>query len=145
MFQGIDIKSLVWWYWLATVIAIMVGLIYSSVGFLFAMALTIWQGVHLAIKQGHVFAFSVQVRFWYLLFLTFAYLANFQFMFVSMTIATWAQIILGYCIMARFVALHPWNLNQPLSLGLVKEIVFSAPKSGSIQQRLSPIQQDDNQ
>ena len=50
------------------------------------------------------------------------------------TIGTWAQIIFGYCAMARCVSLFPWNLSEPFSFALLKKTFLSRPVKGNIQQ-----------
>ena len=137
MFKGIELKSLAWWYWLATVFSIMFGLLYASEGYLIAIGLTAWQGIHFALKQSNWFAFPVQVRFWYMTFLVVAYVTHSQVVFLALVIGTWAQLLIGYCGMARFVSLHPWNRNQPLTVDLLKATLFSPPQPGSIQHRIN--------
>lgn len=42
--------------------------------------------------------------------------------------------VFGYCGMARFVSLLPWNRRQPLSMDLVRRTFLSRPIRGSIQE-----------
>jgi len=55
-------------------------------------------------------------------------------------IGTWAQLIFGYCAMARTVSLLPWNRKQPFSLGLLSETFLSRPVRGNILQGLPPVE-----
>jgi hypothetical protein len=54
------------------------------------------------------------------------------------TIGTWAQVLFGYCTMARCVSLLPWNRNEPFTPGLFGRTFFSAPVRGNILQGLPP-------
>jgi hypothetical protein len=49
-------------------------------------------------------------------------------------VGTWAQLIFGYCTMARCVSLLPWNRKEPLSASLVTRTFFSRPMPGNILQ-----------
>jgi len=57
------------------------------------------------------------------------------------TVGTWAQLIFGYCTMARCVSLLPWNRKERFSVDLVTRTFFSRPVPGNILQGLPPIKQ----
>lgn len=134
----IEYRTLGWWYWLVTVSLLTAGLAGWTDGFLYAIALTAFQTVHFAIREHRITAFPVQVRFGYLLLLLIALPAPMQLLYWVPVIGTWAQIVFGYCTMARLVSLLPWNRKEPFSLALVTRTFFSRPVRGNILHGLAP-------
>lgn len=130
----LEYKDIGWWYWLVTACLLTVGVAGNTLGFTLAIALTVFQLIHYVIREGGIKAFPVQVRFWYLLLLVVAFWEPLRLVYWIPTIGTWAQVIFGYCTMARCVSLLPWNRSVPFSLGLLKKTFFSRPVRGSIQQ-----------
>ncbi len=135
----IEYRSVSWWYWLITVGFLTAGLIGYSEGFLLAIALTLIQLVHFTAREGSVTAFPVQVRLGYLLLLLIALPAPLQWIYWIPTIGTWAQVLFGYCTMARMVSLLPWNRKEGFSFGLVKRTFLSPPVRGNVLQGLPPL------
>ena len=133
----IEYKDVGWWYWLVTAGLLTFGMSGNPTGFLLAMALTIIQLVHLVFRERSITAFPVQVRFWYLMLLLIAWQEPLQWIYWIPTIGTWAQIIFGYCAMARCVSLLSWNRSGELSVDLLKKTFFSRPVRGSIKQGFS--------
>lgn len=132
----IDYKDLSWWYWLVTACLLTAGVAGYPAGFLLAIGLTVFQLAHFAIREKSLNAFPVQVRFWYLVLLLVALPGPLQLIFWIPTIGTWAQIIFGYCTMARCVSLFPWNRSEPFTLDLLQRTFFSRPVRGNILQGL---------
>lgn len=130
----IEYKDIGWWYWLVTVVLLTFGIFVNPVGFMLAIGLTVFQLIHFVIRQRSITAFPVQVRFWYLILLIVALPEPLQLIYWIPTIGTWAQIIFGYCTMARLVSLFPWNRAELFSLNLLKKTFFSRPVRGNIQQ-----------
>lgn len=137
----IEYKDVGWWYWLVTAALLSFGLLGNQIGFLFAISLTAIQLIHFVIRERSITAFPIQVRFWYLMLLLVAWLEPLQWIYWIPAIGTWAQIIFGYCTMARCVSLFPWNRNEQLSLDLVRNTFFSRPVRGSIKQGFAATQQ----
>lgn len=133
----IDYKDLGWWYWLVTAGFLTYGVAGNPVGFMLAIGLTVFQLIHYIIREQSISVFSVQVRFWYLMLLIVALPVPMQLIFWIPTIGTWAQIIFGYCTMARLVSLFPWNRNEPFTIALLGKTFFSRPVRGNIQQGFS--------
>jgi hypothetical protein len=131
-----DYQDLSWWYWLVTACLLTAGVVGYPAGFLLAIGLTLFQLVHFAIREKSLNAFPVQVRFWYLVLLLVALPGPLQLIFWIPTIGTWAQIIFGYCTMARCVSLFPWNRSEPFTLDLLQRTFFSRPVRGNILQGL---------
>lgn len=134
----IDYKEFSWWYWLVTACLLTAGVAGYPKGFILAIGLTVFQLVHFMILEHSITAFSVQVRFWYLMLLLVALPGPLQIIYWVPTVGTWAQLIFGYCTMARCVSLLPWNRNQPFSVDLLSRTFFSRPVRGNITQGLPP-------
>jgi hypothetical protein len=132
----IDYKEISWWYWLVTACLLSAGLAGYSIGFTLAIGLTIIQIIHFALREHSLMAFPVQVRFWYLVLLLVALPGPLQLIYWIPTIGTWAQLIFGYCAMARCVSLLPWNRQEHFSVNLLMRTFFSRPVRGNILQGL---------
>jgi len=46
-----------------------------------------------------------------------------------------AQVLVGYCLMARCVSMFPWNREEEFSLQYFRKTIFSKPVHGSIKQK----------
>jgi len=134
----IEYKSIAWWYWLVTAALLTLGILGNALGFMLAIGLTVFQLIHFVFREGAVTAFPVQVRFWYLMLLLVAFIEPLRLLYWIPCIGTWAQLIFGYCTMARIVSLLPWNRDKPFSLKLLLETFFSRPVRGSIKQGFAP-------
>ena len=130
----IEYKDLGWWYWLVTAVLLSIGVSGEIIGFQLAIGLSIFQLLHFVLRERSIRSFPVQVRFWYLMLLLLALPEPLQLIFWIPTIGTWAQIIFGYCTMARLVSLFPWNSHEPFSLHRVKKTFFSRPLKGNVMQ-----------
>ena len=134
----IDYKELSWWYWLATACMLTAGVAGFKIGFLLAIGLTIFQLMHFIIRENSITAFSVQVRFWYLMLLLVSFPQPMQLLYWVPLVGTWAQLIFGYCTMARCVSLFPWNRRENFSVSLLKKVFLSRPVRGNILQGFTP-------
>lgn len=130
----IEYRSIGWWYWLVTVGFLTAGMSGWQTGFLLAIGLTVFQLIHFTIRERSITAFPVQVRLGYLLLLLVALPESLRLIYWIPTIGTWAQVMFGYCAMARTVSLLPWNRVEPFSLDLLRRTFFSAPVRGNIMQ-----------
>lgn len=129
----IEPHKISWWYWLATVGSLTAGVLGRQEGFLLAIALTAIQLLHYVLRERSATSFPIQVRAWYLALLLAAYPEPMQPLYWLPMIGTWALVLFGYCGMARFVSLLPWNRRRRLSLGLIRKTFLSRPVRGSIQ------------
>jgi len=130
----LDYKQISWWYWVVSASLISAGVAGYKAGFFIAIGLTIFQLLHFIIMEKGITAFPVQVRFWYLMLLLVSLPEPMQLLYWVPTIGTWAQVIFGYCTMARCVSLFPWNRREKFSVGLLKKTFLSPPVRGSILQ-----------
>lgn len=136
----IEYKDIGWWYWLITAGLLTYGVSVSSIGFMLAIGITLFQLIHFVIREKSITAFPIQVRFWYLMLLIVAFPEPLQLIYWIPTIGTWAQLIFGYCTMARLVSLFPWNRSLPFSFSLLHKTFFSRPVRGNIQQGFAGVQ-----
>ncbi len=134
----IQYTALSWWYWLVTACLLTAGVAGYAIAFFLAISLTVFQLVHFVIRERSMSAFPVQVRFWYLLLLLVAFPEPLRAIYWLPTVGTWAQVIFGYCAMARCVSLLPWNRKERFSVGLVARTFLSRPVPGNIMQGLPP-------
>lgn len=130
----IEYKDMGWWYWLVTAMLLTFGVLGNESGFILAIGLTTFQLLHFVIREKNFRAFPVQVRFWYLMLLLVSLPQTMQWLYWVPCIGTWAQIIFGYCAMARLVSLWPWNREQSFTWNLIIKTFFSRPVKGSVQQ-----------
>ena len=138
----IDYKQLNWWYWLVTACLLTLGLAGYEAGFVLAISLSLVQFIHFTIREQSVTAFPVQVRFWFLMLVLAAYPEPMQIVYWLPAAGTWARSIFGYCLMARTLALMPWNRREPFSVGLMMKTLLSRPMRGSIMQGLPAVVQN---
>lgn len=129
-----EYKDIAWWYWIVTAGFLTLGLMGNSECFVFAIALTAFQLVHFIIREKSITKFPIQVRFWYLMLLLISLPVQMQLLYWVPAIGTWAQILFGYCTMARCVSLFPWNRTEKFTIHLVKTTFFSRPVRGTILQ-----------
>ena len=134
----LEYRSISWWYWLVTVGFLTVGVSGWPMGFLLAIGLTVFQLIHFTVRERSFTSFPIQVRLGYLLLLLIALPENLQLIYWIPMIGTWAQVLFGYCTMARTVSLLPWNRKEAFSFALLKRTFLSAPVRGNILQGLPP-------
>ena len=127
----IDYRDIGWWYWLGTVLLLSYGMAGGTEGFMLAIGLVEIQFFHYLI-QDKSFSFRVQVRLATLLFFVLIYPEPVRFLYWIPAVGLWAQVIFGYCAMARCVSLFSWNRSTPFSMALLKNTFFSLPVRGSV-------------
>ena len=132
----LNVLSISWWYWLLSAVLLAVGVAGNVTGFLLAIALTIIQLIHFLIRERRIAAFTVQVRAAFLVLLLLALPEAMRWLYWLPAVGTWAQVIFGYCLLARTLSLLPWNRSRTFSLTLLRQTYFSAPVRGSILQGL---------
>ena len=135
----IDYKELTWWYWFGTACLLTAGVAGYQIGFVLAIGLSLIQLAHFVLRERSVTAFPVQVRFWVVIYLLVSLPEPMQVAFWLPVVGTWARAIFGYCVMARTLALMPWNRSVPFSTGLLMKSYFSRPVRGNIMQGLNPV------
>lgn len=131
-----DLHKVSWWYWLATAALLSWGLTGNSTGFVLAIGLTVIQLIHFILRERRLNAFPVQLRMGYLMLLVLALPPSMQWLYWLPGIGTWAQVLFGYCLLARTLTLLPWNRSVPLSTSLLRRTFLARPVRGSILQAL---------
>lgn len=131
-------KEMSWWYWAVTAVLLMAGLAGHIEAFYAAAALSAFQTIHFRSTEGRFSAFPVQVRLTYTLMLTVFLWPPLHLLFWLPAIGTTAQVLFGYCPLARCLSLLPWNRTEDFSLDLVKRTFLSPPVRGNILQGLPP-------
>lgn len=132
----IDYKQLSWWYWFVTACLLTVGVAGYKIGFVLTIGLSLVQLIHFTIREKSMTAFTVQVRFWFLILVLVALPEPMQIIYWLPAVGTWARSIFGYCLLARTLSLLPWNRQVPFSSGLLIRTFFSRSVRGSILQGL---------
>ena len=122
------LRDWTWWLWLVTAILLALGLAGFPIGYISAIVLTAIQVVIFLIREQDVLAFSVQLRLAYLALLLLCLPPAMNWLYWLPTIGTFALNIFGYCLMARFLSLLPWNQKESLSLNLIFRTFFSRPR-----------------
>lgn len=140
----LEFRQVSWWYWLATVLLLSAGLAGWPEAFVWAIGLTMLQLLHFGTQEGSPAAFPVQVRIGYLLLLLVAFPEPLHVVYWLPMIGTWAQVLFGYCLMARMVSLLPWNRGEPLSGALLRRTFLSPPVRGNILQGQPPLPEAEN-
>lgn len=127
-------QDLLWWYWLATIPFLMVGILGEEQGLRVVAILTTLQIFYFLWREQSLSAFPVQVRIGYLGWFNLGLLPYMEWMLWIQLIGTSLSVLIDYCPMARLVAFAPWHRNQPLSGQLIIKTFFSKPVRGSILQ-----------
>lgn len=125
-----------WWYWAVTAVLLIAGQAGWFAAFHLAIALSAVQVVHFRLREGSFTAFPVQVRVAYAGILVLASWGPMNWLFWVPAIGTPAQVLFGYCTLARCLSLLPWNRRQPLSWPLLWRTFSAPPVEGNILQGL---------
>lgn len=129
-------REVSWWYWAVTSVLLIVGLAGTFEAFYLAAGLSAVQVVHFRLREGSFAAFPVQVRVAYTALLLLALWEPMNLLFWVPAIGTPAQVLFGYCTLARCLALLPWNRRDPLTWRLAWRTFTAPPVRGNILQGL---------
>ena len=129
-------REVSWWYWAVTAVLLIIGLAGRFEAFLLATALSAVQVAHFRLREGSFTAFPVQVRVAYTAMLLLALWGPMNLLFWVPAIGTPAQVLFGYCTLARCLTLLPWNRREPFSWRLVWRTFSAPPVKGNIRQGL---------
>jgi hypothetical protein len=130
----INWRDVSWWYWAAEAGLLIAGLAWRFEAFYAAAALAVVQVVHFGLREKSLTAFPVQVRIAYAGLLLIALWGPMNWLFWVPAIGTPAQVLFGYCLLARTLSLLPWNKTEPYSWALTRRTFFSRPVRGNILQ-----------
>lgn len=132
----IHYRELSWWYWAVTTVLLIAGLAGRFEAFYLVTALSALQVCHSRLREGNFAGFSVQVRVAYTGMLVLALCGSMNGLFGLLAIGTLAQVLLGYCTLARCLSLLPWNRLEPMSRRLVWQTFSAPPVKGDIMRGL---------
>jgi hypothetical protein len=110
----VDLKSLKWWYWFVTLLAMIAGLSGVVEGFYLVIAVSVVQFIHFTYSSGFT-AFPTQVRFVYALFVIIALFDPSRLFYWALLVGTVMVTLFDRCIIARVLILMPWNKGVKLS------------------------------
>jgi hypothetical protein len=128
----INLTDWTWWAWAITTALLIAGLTNHSSAFLWAMGVTAGQLFVLLLRDRSLTAFSVQLRVAYLILLAICYPPPMRWLYWLPTVGTFALIVFGYCLLARFLSLLPWNSRDAYTLARLRRTFFSAPDLGRV-------------
>lgn len=129
-------KAVSWWVWTITAVLLVVGLSGEPLGFVSAIVLSVVQTAVALIRERSLAAYPVQIRVTYTLLLLVCYLPYMRWLYWLPTVGTFALVLIGYCLTARFLSLLPWNRTERLSLNLLRRTFISPPVAGNIRHGL---------
>ena len=132
----IDYREMSWWYWTVTAALLLSSLAFWPPALWLTIALSAAQTVHFGLREHGIRAFPVQVRLSYTLMLLVCLWEPLNMLLWIPAIGTLAQVLVGYCALARCLSLPPWNRQTPFSLQLLLKTFLSPPVKGSVLQGL---------
>ena len=127
--------DLKWRYWLATAVLLTVGTFGSPASVGAAIGVTLVQVVHFGLRDRRAGSLTVQVRWLYLLALLLGLVPVLRSLLVLALAGVWANIVFGYCLAARLLALMPWNRSTPLDARRLVWTFLAPPMAGSFLER----------
>ena len=110
----IEIKSLEWWFWFITLIAMITGLSGIKEGYYLVIIVSIIQFIYFTTLRGFS-AFPTQVRFVYGIFTIIALYDPTNLFYWALLIGTIMVTLFDTCFIARILIMMPWNKNEKLS------------------------------
>jgi hypothetical protein len=128
----IKVDDWTWWAWTITAGLLIVGLAGYDWAFIASMAVTAVQGIILLARERRLTAFPVQLRLAYLILLVICYPPPMRWLYWLPAVGTIALIIFGYCLLARFLSLLPWNSHETLTVARLRRTFLSAPDLGRV-------------
>ena len=111
---AVDFKSLEWWFWLVTLIAMITGLAGSIEGFYIVIVVSVVQFIYFASSKGMI-AFPTQVRLVYGIFTIIALFDPTRIFYWALLVGTIMVTLFNRCIIARVLIMMPWNKNEKLT------------------------------
>ena len=125
MKHAIDPTSREWWYWALTLVCMIAGLAFnylpgdtmaqlSAFGFYGVIIISVIQTIEFILTKG-VTAFPSQVREVYTAFVIIALFDPTRIFYWMLLVGTIMVTFVGRCIIARVLAMMPWNKGVELS------------------------------
>lgn len=124
-------------YWQLTALLMAAHFAGWAHGMSLAIALTAWQGLHLAGVRRTLRTLDVQVRIGFLGLLMLGSAGPLWPIHLVQFIGVNALLVVDYCLLARLLVLMPWNRIEPLTARLVRRALFMPPAPGAIHRQLN--------
>jgi hypothetical protein len=119
-----------WWVWLTTALLLFAGFFGMPAAFVAAIALSALQtAIVLGLRRSFT-PYPVQIRLAYTLLMIVSFVPSLRWFYWLLALGALALVIFGYCIMARFLSLMPWNRSAPFTMRLLARTFFTAPVMG---------------
>ncbi|MEE4176060.1 MAG: hypothetical protein V2I46_00980 [Bacteroides sp.] len=117
MKKSIDPNSLIWWFWLLTLLFILAALMGWNPGYYLVMLMSLVQVFYFFRKEKNLMAFPTQIRLVYLLFtLSGFWPAGRFYFFLVLFLGTMMVTFFGRCSIAMVLKRMPWNKNREIRL-----------------------------
>lgn len=110
----VDLKSIEWWFWFVTLVAMIAGLSGIKEGFYLVIVVSVIQFIYFTVIRGFT-AFPTQVRFVYAIFTIIALFDSTIIFYWALLVGTVMVTLFDTCFIARILILMPWNKNKKLS------------------------------
>lgn len=110
----IDARSIYWWYWALTLVAMIAGLAGWREGFWIVMIVSAIQTLHFWASSGFA-AFPTQVRTVYFAFTVLAFFDPTRILYAALLVGTFMVTFFDRCIIARVLVHMPWNKGVQLT------------------------------
>lgn len=118
-------QSREWWYWALTLLCMVTGLVanymageaaaqLSAYGFYGVILISMVQSIEYVVRTG-AFSFPSQVRLVYTAFVIIALFDPTRIFYWMLLVGTFMVTFFGRCIIARVLALMPWNSGVQLT------------------------------
>lgn len=121
----IDYRNIDWYYLLFCAVYLTLGLTGWKVGFLLAIVMASIKLINTLIKHRRLTDFPVQVWLIYTLLLLTAWPLSMNWLYWLPTIGSWIYVLFGYCMLARTLALLPFNSGHPFTLEQIRTILLA--------------------
>lgn len=119
--------ELTWWIWLITASALGLGLAGYPTAFLAAIGVTMIQALFFVWRGHGVRSSPAQTRVAYALLMMICFVPSLRWLYWLPTVGTVALVVCGYCLMARFLSLLPWNRSERITARLLRHTFLSPP------------------
>jgi len=116
-----------WRIWLVTALMLAIGLAGYPSAYLAAIGLTIGQTLFLLARGHGATSSPIQTRVAYTLLLIVCFVPGLRWLYWLPAAGTFALVICGYCLMARLLALLPWNRTERITPELLRRTFLTPP------------------
>lgn len=112
---AIDFRSLEWWFWFVTLVAMVTGLAGVIAGFHVVILVSIVQFIYFTTRKG-LTALPTQVRLVYGIFTIIAFFDPTRIFYWLLLLGTIMVTLFNKCMIERVLIMMPWNKDEKLHL-----------------------------